>query len=116
MSKLKFFNIIWLHVCVQLFLYLETTTKCKLNKTTFNNCLKILPNYFVYCKLLAWNDLTFLQYHKLREDSNYILSHYLDRGGWANIRAGLTIMQNKHVLRASREGGSLFYGLLWFIF
>ena len=30
-------------------------------------------------------------------------------------RAGLTVNQNKHVLRASREGGSLFYGLLVFI-
>ena len=32
------------------------------------------------------------------------------------FRAGLTTKQNKHVLRASREGGSLFYGLLLFIF
>ena len=31
-------------------------------------------------------------------------------------RAGLTVKQNKHVLRASREGESLFYGLLLFIF
>ena len=31
-------------------------------------------------------------------------------------RTGLTIKQNKHVLRASREGGSLCYGLLLFIF
>ena len=28
----------------------------------------------------------------------------------------LTIEQNEHVLMASREGGSLFYGLLLFIF
>ena len=30
--------------------------------------------------------------------------------------AGLTIKQNKHIPRASREGENLFYGLLLFIF
>ena len=33
---------------------------------------------------------------------------------FVTVRAGFTIKQNKHVLRASTEGESLFYGLLLF--